>query len=89
MRQTGRTSRIVNFAVDQLYSVGEVIVTDHTAFECPDKCGDSLKYFADTVERRFTLSGNGTKRVDFKIIKLVRGSNIKVIHFFLVNNIKS
>ncbi len=33
MRQSGRTSRIIDFAIDQLFSVGEVIVADHTAFE--------------------------------------------------------
>lgn len=32
-RQTGRTTRIAQFAVDQLLSVGECIVTDHIVFE--------------------------------------------------------
>lgn len=36
-RQTGRTTRIAQFAVDQLLSVGECIVTDHIVFESVSK----------------------------------------------------
>lgn len=52
MRQTGRTSRIINFTIDQLFSVGEVIVTDHVAFEYPSTL-KMLHYFIDRVERSF------------------------------------
>lgn len=34
-RQTGRTTRIAQFAVDQLLSVGEVIVADHIVYQFP------------------------------------------------------
>ena len=47
MRQTGRTSRIVDFAIDQLYSVGEVILTDHTAFEYPGITQSKIQFFID------------------------------------------
>lgn len=33
MRATGRTTRIVNFAIEQLMNCGNVIVTDHATFE--------------------------------------------------------
>jgi hypothetical protein len=56
MRQTGRTSRIVNFAIDQLYSVGEVIVTDHIAFEFSTVSQAQLIYFVDKVKDTFEKS---------------------------------
>lgn len=57
IRQAGKSSRIADFAVDQLYSVGEVIVTDHTVFEYPtSNTRDSLKHLCDKIERKFQIS---------------------------------
>lgn len=53
MRQTGRTSRIANFAIDQLYSVGEVIITDHIAFEGFDTKQTHLSNLIDKVKDGF------------------------------------
>lgn len=32
-RQSGKTTRIINNVIEQLYSVGQCIATDHTCFE--------------------------------------------------------
>jgi hypothetical protein len=40
MRRSGRTTRIANYAIDQLLNCGNVIVTDHYAFES-DSSGQS------------------------------------------------
>jgi|688.fasta_scaffold1664515_2 hypothetical protein len=57
IRQAGKSSRIADFAVDQLYSVGEVIVTDHSVFEYPtSNTMNSLKYLCDKIERKFQIS---------------------------------
>ena len=56
MRQTGRTSRIVNFVIDQLHSVGEVIVTDHIAYEFSAVSQAQLIYFIDKVKDTFERS---------------------------------
>ncbi len=31
-RQSGKTTRIINNVIEQLYSVGQCIATDHTVF---------------------------------------------------------
>ena len=70
MRQTGRTSRIIDFTIDQLFSVGEVIVTDHIAFEFENVTNKSLFYFIDRVKDRFEFNSrhiNGWK-LDANII---------------------
>jgi len=52
MRQTGRSTRIVDFAVQQLLENCQVIVTDHAAFEFQ---GTYKKIyaneFADTIKK--------------------------------------
>jgi hypothetical protein len=53
MRRTGRTSRIVSFAVEQLLTVGEVVVTDHIAFENRQNSWHQLGYFVTEVEKHF------------------------------------
>ena len=62
MRQTGRTTRIVNHIVDQLYCVGECIATDHVYFEFTDL---PLKYLETLIEK-----------VRVEIDRLSRGSRI-------------
>jgi hypothetical protein len=80
MRQTGRSSRIADFAVDQLYSIGEVIVTDHTTFEYPNtNTKDSLSHLCDIVKRRFDMSNRQRKwNLSFEFHK-VKGFNVVYI----------
>lgn len=42
MRRTGRTTRIVNFAIDQLLSCGNVVIADHAIFEGHEKANHLL-----------------------------------------------
>ena len=52
LRRTGKTTRIANFVIDQLHSVGEVIVTDHSSFEFPESnVTSSLQFLIDKVEK--------------------------------------
>jgi len=55
MRRTGRTRRIVNHTVEQLMSVGEVVVTDHIVYEYPDTSQRMLQSFVDNVKREVKL----------------------------------
>jgi hypothetical protein len=68
-RQTGRTTRIANFVIDQLHSVGEVIVTDHTSFEFPGKdTTSSIKYLIEKVEKLLEVSSPlSNRRIDSEI----------------------
>jgi hypothetical protein len=52
MRQTGRTSRIVDYAIDQIFSCGNVIVTDHYMFE-EGSSRKSNEHLIDLVYRRW------------------------------------
>ena len=70
MRQTGRTSRIVNFVVEQLFNVGRCIATDHTVFEYDNVRLVTIRYFIERVERRINAETNGTKKVKSKIITI-------------------
>ena len=79
MRQTGRTSRIVDFTIDQLYSVGECIVTDHYVFEYPTAGPSHLQHFISKVYDRFRLlNHNENKYLDYSMVKL---SKVPMIHF--------
>ncbi len=82
MRQTGRSSRIANFAIEQLFSVGQVIVTDHTVFEYPKVPQKSLMFLIDKIRRGIEINTQGHKTVSSKIKKL---DDIYVIHFKLIN----
>jgi hypothetical protein len=80
IRQAGKTSRIADFAVDQLYSVGEVIVTDHTVFEYPtSNTQNSLIHLFEIIERKFDTSNYQRKwYLDFELHK-VKGFNVAYI----------
>lgn len=84
-RCTGRSNRIINFIVEQLVSIGEVIATDHTVFEYPGKVNNTvLLHFIERVQQRIRVEYRHLdKNIDGKIIKLENG--IKVIHFTLKN----
>ena len=78
-RQSGRTTRIVDFVIEQLHSVGQCIVTDHTVFEYPGRVkNNSIKEFVDKVKRRIQFQTNGKKSCSGKIKKV---DNIKIVHF--------
>lgn len=52
MRRTGRTTRTIDFVVQQLLETGQCICTDHVAFEYNDCSQHQLKPFIDGVRKR-------------------------------------
>lgn len=78
IRQSGRTSRIINFAIEQLFSIGEVIVTDHVAFEYPKIGKKSILYFVERVVKQMDILSLHTLTVEYSIKKL---DDIYVVHF--------
>ena len=89
MRQSGRTSRIAQFAVDQLKSVGPVIVTDHIAFEHNQRIGrNHLNHLIENVRKLYALVNHGETMVAHEIHETVRGGGILFIHFWLETNSK-
>lgn len=81
MRQTGRTSRIVDFVIDQLHQNLECVATDHTAYEFGARADGSLRNFIDRVKRRLHETSNGRMTCEGEIISLGRGSRLSVVHF--------
>lgn len=55
MRQTGRTTRIVDFVVQQLLETGQCICTDHTAFEVNGVTQKHFQFLIDSVALRIRL----------------------------------
>lgn len=84
MRQTGRTSRIVNFAVDQLFSVGRVVVTDHISFEFK-VTKRHINHFIDRVRDRILYDSRGSLTCDVDIIKI---KDFYVVDFRIKSNKK-
>ena len=83
-RQTGRTTRIIDFIMEQLYSVGECIVTDHTVFEYPKKmANDALINFIGKTNKRLEFQTGNMKSCTGKILK---AGDFKVVHFKLKSN---
>lgn len=61
-RQTGRTTRIVQYVVEQLYSVGICIATDHIMYEfTPDR--ENLEFFKTKVEREVQFRSSGYRKI--------------------------
>ena len=86
MRQTGRTTRIINFAVGQLLSVGEVIVTDHTSFEYPGEVGKKqLEFFIERVKETIQNQSHEKRLIKHNIIKV---GEISMVHFKLESKVK-
>jgi hypothetical protein len=81
MRQSGRTSRIADFAIDQLYSVGECIVTDHIIFEYPSLKSRHLQNLIDKVRFRFEMTSYGNSTVSHEIIKM---GKVPMVHFKII-----
>jgi hypothetical protein len=63
MRQTGRTTRIVQHVVDQLFSVGTCVATDHVVYEYENPKLSMLGYFKEKVEREIEFRSHGSKGV--------------------------
>lgn len=90
MRHTGRTTRIVNFAIDQLLSCGNVVITDHAIFEGHEKAHHIL---VDKVYEQWNKIY--LEKKEFSILKFrehyigpsetLPGTRIKVVHFFLTH----
>jgi len=79
LRQSGKTTRIANFVIDQLHSVGEVIVTDHTSFEFPDIDNmSSIRNLIEKVEKLDAANSPGNRRIEFEIFD---SQNTKLIRF--------
>lgn len=70
MRATGRTSRIADFAVNELFSVGEVIVTDHTMFEGFTPSQHMLHHLIDKVKLLIEVKSYGRLSCESKIKKI-------------------
>lgn len=86
MRRTGRTSRIVNYVVTQLFEVGQCISTDHIVFEFEKTPDKRLYYFINKVEKHIDFLTNGRNSVKSKITKIdIDGEYFKVIYFKLIN----
>jgi len=80
MRRTGRTRRIVNHTVEQLMSVGEVIVTDHIVYEFPDTSQRMLQPFVDNVKGEVKLKFSPDVILEHKFIRVL---DKWMIHFNL------
>lgn len=90
MRQTGRTTRIVNFAIEQLLSCGNVIITDHAIFEGHEKANRLLvdKVYDHWNTMRYRETDHFILRYREHYIgpnDVEPGTRIKVIHFYLVH----
>ena len=81
MRQTGRTSRIVDFVVDQLFQFGQCISTDHVAYEYENLSMSGLTNFVTKVLDRVKQHTQGTKKAEYNVQKV---NNIYVVHFRMV-----
>lgn len=80
-RQSGRSTRIINFIIEQLLSVGECICTDHVAFEYKDKITKShCENFANMVKGKLNYRLYQNQKFKYKIHKI---NDIKFIHFIL------
>jgi|688.fasta_scaffold2824111_1 hypothetical protein len=86
-RQTGRTTRIINHVVNELFSVGRCISTDHTTFEFEETAldieefGSSIDYFIEKVKRRMDFESYGSAKVDAKVIDV---DGKKMVEFTLL-----
>ena len=82
-RQNGKSSRIVDFIIDQLFSFGRFISTDHIAYEFDNVKQEQLSYFVEKVKSRVETHSNGSKKIEYKFIKI---NGINMIDFKLLNN---
>jgi hypothetical protein len=69
MRQTGRTTRIVQYVVEQLYSVGTCVATDHVAYEF-GATRQMLSHFEEMVRREMDLRSHGSNKINATYLKV-------------------
>jgi len=81
LRQTGRTTRIVQHVVEQLYSVGTCVATDHIVYEFTPKI-KMLKPFKEKVKQEVQFRSHGSKKVKTTNLKI---GEIPYVKFELVN----
>jgi hypothetical protein len=81
LRQTGRTTRIVQHVVEQLYSVGTCVATDHIVYEFTPKI-KMLKHFKEMVEREVQFRSHGSKTIKTSYVNI---EEIPYVKFELVN----
>jgi hypothetical protein len=67
MRRTGRTTRIVQYVVEQLHNVGTCIATDHTVYEYAPKI-EMVKHFEKEVKNKIYSDSKGVKTVNSAIM---------------------
>lgn len=75
MRRSGRTTRIKNFIVDQLMSVGGCVATDHTSFEHGVLPLATFRHLIMAVEKDIYEMSNGNLVVKYKIHNSTEGIN--------------
>jgi len=84
-RQTGRTSRIINHVVNELFSVGKCISTDHTTFEFGElpksQINNLINDFIKKIERRIDFESYGSAKVDSKVLDI---DGKKMVEFTLL-----
>ena len=81
-RNTGRTTRIANFAVDQLFTVGKVIVSDHIVFEGHKGLNNKhLELLIDKVRDKVERDSNGTLTISYRIDRLRNTDGYPVVLF--------
>ena len=90
MRQTGRTTRIVNFAIDQLLSCGNVVITDHATFEGHERAHHILIDKVYEHWNRMHYSENSHLLLKYREHVLgtneaVPGIRLRAVHFYLVH----
>ncbi len=87
MRQTGRTSRIINNTIDNLFQFGEWVSTDHVVFEYDNIKNMELMYFIDKVKRKVEFDSLKTKTIMYEIHDMnTTNKKIKMIYFKLIKN---
>jgi len=83
-RQSGKTTRIVNYVIDQLYSVGQCIATEHTCLEYENPTKEMVDYFIDRVKYRVEIQSYHYKTVNTDIIVVdIKGKKIPMVYFTL------
>ena len=69
MRQTGRTSRIANFVVEQLFNVGTCIATDHVVYE-HTASSKHVRHLEEMVKRDIEIKTKGRNSVKTTVLKI-------------------
>lgn len=76
MRQTGRTTRIIQYVVEQLFNVGTCIATDHVVYEHKPTF-EMLKHFQESVIKEMDIKSHGTKKIKTTLITVDNHPYIK------------